>query len=264
MKYLVKKALYSAVPQSLFCDIVYFYNYFLEYDNLKKRIRELDEREGRNGKHYKYTLRGFVEKRSIFFRIPRAASNSVSYALFGHLAGGHKTAMEYKKTFGPCFDYFYKFTFVRNPFARLVSAYDYLKSGGHPVSLSDKRFGEEVINSYEDFSDFVINWLDSDKRRYEKPHFYPQVHFLTIDDSLSVDFIGCVESVEEDFSRVKSKLGEDCKLPNKNAAQGNRKPIESFYTKDSVIEKVINVYEKDFVELGYSSRIKDVGKPPKR
>ncbi|MFP4354891.1 MAG: sulfotransferase family 2 domain-containing protein [Phycisphaerae bacterium] len=91
----------------------------------------------------KYTFYPFDKYRCIFVHIPKAAGVSVCQTLFGNLAGGHDTIEKYQKVFSWS-DYkrYFKFTFVRNPWDRLASAYRFLRKGG---SRSGMRGGPESI-----------------------------------------------------------------------------------------------------------------------
>ena len=83
-------------------------------------------------KRARANLTDFVETGSVFVHIPKAAGCSVGLALYPRGWGGHRTLRDFRVIFGRRLWSFYRFTFVRNPFTRLVSAYDYLSKGGHP------------------------------------------------------------------------------------------------------------------------------------
>ena len=71
------------------------------------------------------------------------------------------TLKEYSTVFEPAtFQSYFKFTFVRNPYDRLVSAFHYLKQGG--MNEKDKAFKEQELSSFENFGDFVRNWITSE------------------------------------------------------------------------------------------------------
>ena len=202
-------------------------------------------------------LKDFLRNQCIFIHIPKTAGNSVADAIFEHGTPGHKTVREYRRVLGRKFWSYYKFTFVRNPYARLVSAYDFLKKGGHPDYPRDRQFSNEVLSAYDDFSDFVLRWLHPDKIDWPVNHFYPQVYFLTLDNSLAVDFIGRMESLDDDFATIKMRLRKDVSLPKKNITPGQRKPLASYYQKDAVIHRVQTVYAADFERLDYRLEFSD-------
>jgi hypothetical protein len=245
------------VPNELKYDYVHLRN-FRKY---QKEINKVDKKEG-NQKEYTYTIKNYKKNRCIFVHIPRAAGSSISSAIFRNSGGGHRTVETYRTIFGRKFWSYYKFSFIRNPYTRLVSAYEYLESGGHPAWPSNQMFHREVLESYDGFSDFVLNWLRPDRSGWPVPHFRPQVDFLKLGSEIPLDFIGCVEKVEEDFNSISEKLGIDRKLPRKNETPKDKKPIKKYFTSRKVKEKVDEFYREDFERLGYSRRISESDKEP--
>jgi hypothetical protein len=219
-------------------------------------------RVGRDGEVYVYTLRDFKSMGCVFIHVPRAAGMSICQALFGHSAGGHRTAREYNHIFGEKFSSYYRFSFVRNPYARLVSAYEYLSRGGHPAWPKNRAFGDEIIGAHENFQSFVVEWLRPEKTQWPLPHFYPQTHFLMLDDQLAVDFLGHVETIGEDFASVCRHLNEDADLPAMNTTPDDRPPLRAYYNSDTIIQRVQEVYQLDFERLGYSRDIRRAGTAP--
>ena len=75
------------------------------------------------------------------------------------------------------FDSYFKFTFVRNPYDRLFSAYTFLKKGG--INDQDNNFAKKYLSEYNSFDNFVkfglikpevLSWV----------HFKPQKDFYVI------------------------------------------------------------------------------------
>ena len=101
------------------------------YARLKKtkfeRLQQKRERLQDDG----YTYKPYDDYRCIFVHIPKAAGMSICRSLFGNLAGGHATLSDYQIIFPRLeFESYFKFTFVRNPWDRVFSAYNFLKKGG--------------------------------------------------------------------------------------------------------------------------------------
>ena len=192
----------------------------------------------------------FLEKEVIFIHIPKTAGISLYKGLFGCESFGHKTIRYYKKhlnkrQFRKCF----KFTVVRNPYDRLLSAYNYLKKGGRGVQsdLEYKSYLEEV----KSFEDFVINWLGKDEIMIIE-HFFSQSYFLKDQhDKIELDFIAGFEKLDEDFEALSNKLKVSSKLPNLNASEISlKKDFMSKYNPD-MINIVNNIYREDFENFGY-------------
>ena len=101
-----------------------------------------------------YTYKSFDETQSIFVHVPKCAAVSVCKTLYGNLAGGDMTLAGYAAIFEPkALRSYFKFTFVRNPFSRLVSAFDFLQKGF--INDADKAWFESELAGYSDFQSFV-------------------------------------------------------------------------------------------------------------
>jgi hypothetical protein len=196
-----------------------------------------------------YGFKGFDQKKAIFVHIPKCAGISVCKTLFGNLGGGHNSLEQYTYIFPPkeLLGYF-KFTFVRNPWDRLVSAYHFLQKGG--ISNEDRSFYEKNLAKYKDFDDFVLNWVNKENIMLG-PHFWPQTYYIKDKrNKVKVDFIGKFETIDEDFKFVCEKLG----VPSISLAKTNksvRKNYQEYYT-DETAGIVANVYKQDIKELGYT------------
>ena len=95
----------------------------------------------------------------------------------------------------------FKFSFVRNPWSRILSEYRY-RNYFHHLS----------------FRDFVLNKLPKpgwdDKYRHVMPQ-YDMLH--NPQGELLVDFVGRFETLQQDFDRVCEQLGiTECSLPHRN------------------------------------------------
>ncbi len=207
----------------------------------RKRYKELKSKFTEN---QGYSLLPFEKTKSIFVHIPKCAGVSVNQALYGSLAGGHLTIQDYIIAFGPIkFRSFYKFTIVRNPWDRLVSAFHFLKGGG--FSEIDQKWFNKNIGSEIDFEEFVLTKLN-------KPevlnwyHFRPQYKYISdFNGTPIVDFIGKLENINQDFKTICNSLQRGYNLPNEN--RSNRKSYLSYYTKETR-NIVAELYKKD-VEL---------------
>ena len=220
----------------------------------------------------------------IFVHIPKAAGKSVEH-FFLNLHGlswndraplllrpnpdpekgpqrlAHLKATEYmdcgyvdEKTFE---DYF-KFTFVRNPWSRLVSEYRY------------RDYHKKMS-----FRDFVFNGLPEESSYTDAyRHIVPQYDFLY--DSAGnqlVDFVGKFETIQKDFDQVCAQLNiADSHLSHVNSSsfktyvkeslekikrlvlfQGKKKryPYTDLYDHET-IAAVEKMYEKDIDTFKYS------------
>lgn len=187
---------------------------------------------------------GFDEHKCIFIHVPKSAGSSICMSLFGHQVG-HAKYENYllsnpKKTEG-----YFKFTFVRNPWDRLLSAYTFLKRGG--MHTSDAKWAEENLSGYNDFNDFVLDWVN-EKNIYKFIHFIPQHVFLQdlYTGVIRMNYVGQVETLQQDMEFIANKLKiKGVQISQINSTKHNsykevyneksRKIVEEVYAKDIIL-----------------------------
>jgi len=131
----------------------------------------------------------------IFIHIPKTGGTSIEQklGLFDELKRGvqdHRTIHEIKNNLSYFeFKSYFKFTFVRNPWARIFSWYKNIMRD--PIHRSNLKVAEECS-----FKDFL--------KRHINQHFLNAQLFWITDKrgKILVDFIGKFERLEEDFSHV--------------------------------------------------------------
>jgi hypothetical protein len=134
----------------------------------------------------------------------------------------------------------FKFTIVRNPWDRAVSAYFYtLKAGRILVPLDT------------DFKDFIKIHLYPNKLSPTEVdrhfHFqYPNAYFRK---TRFVDFVGRFENLEKDWKFIASVINCSAKLPHDNST--NHKHYTEYYDQESK-EMVAEICKKDIDLFGYS------------
>ena len=195
-----------------------------------------------------YSLKPFDDQRSIFIHVPKCAGVSINRALFGCLGGGHRTLNDYLLIFEPkaVIDYF-KFTIVRNPWDRLVSAYFFLKGGG--LNENDRNWYNRELCEFSSFDDFVKGWLNKENI-WKWYHFMPQYHFiLDRQRRVSLDFVGFIENIKDDFMFIAKRIGATSSLPQSN--EGSHGSYMTYYTTE-LCDIVADVYEEDIKLLGYN------------
>ncbi len=184
----------------------------------------------------------------IFVHIPKNAGLSVCYTLFGNTGGSHRKIVDYQKIFSPnTFKRYYKFTFVRNPWDRLVSTFFFLKKGG--LTEKDKIWAEANLLAFTDFKDFVKQWL-SEENINNSLHFQHQHVFLEDKKgNIAVDFIGRFENIDKDFKTITDTLNIKRLLKKTNISQ-RKKDYRDYYDEETK-EIVRKVYNKDIQLFNY-------------
>lgn len=196
------------------------------------------------------TFKPFIENKCIFTHIPKTAGLSIGYGIFGRHTGNHTTIAEYQIAFNRQeFNNFFKFTFVRNPWDRLLSAFLFLKNGGR--NKRDYQWAKKYLSPYESFDDFVMGWVNQ-KNINMGVHFKPQYKFITIPNNYKpeVNFIGFYENLNNDYEHICNRLQIRNQLILENKTIDKTGDYRSYYN-DETIEIVSNVYSKDIELFGY-------------
>jgi hypothetical protein len=147
------------------------------------------------------------------------------------------------------FDQYYKFSFVRNPWSRLVSEYRY-----------------RAYLSHKSFKDFVMNKLPGPGWDDKYRHVMPQTQMVCSDDGqLLVDFVGKFEQLQQGFEHVCAQLGiEKSTLPHVNSSDKKsrelRRKFKTFIHRndESGLRRYVDFYDdetREFVSRLYHSDI---------
>lgn len=189
---------------------------------------------------------GYPDKhKCIFIHIPKAAGTSVTNALFGPVSR-HVPYFEYERANPRKFAEYFKFTFVRNPWDRLLSAYIFLKKGG--LNEMDRAWADANLARFETFEQFVLEWV-TEENVWSWVHFKPQHHFICNKQGrCMMDFVGHMETLADDFATVTARLGTEAALPVLNKTRNEGYP--SHYSTQTR-EIVGRVYETDIELFDY-------------
>jgi hypothetical protein len=187
-----------------------------------------------------------VKDNCIFIHIPKTAGNSVqaiNSAYYGH--GIRNPNFIYYKDSNERKLSKFSYTFVRNPWDRLVSAFFYLKSGGN--SIGDKNECKKYLGKYSDLTDMLLNW---DNIILNLCHMKEQYKWICDDEgNIIVDFIGRYENLQEDLNIICDKIGiPQLELPHKNKSKHNH---YTEYYDDETRKIVAEKYAKDIEYFGY-------------
>jgi hypothetical protein len=160
---------------------------------------------------------------------------------------GHVSQEEFSAVF--------TFSFVRNPWTRILSEYRY-RNYFHHLS----------------FRDFVLNKLPKPGWDDNYRHVMPQYEMLyDAGGNLLVDFVGRFETLQQDFDRICEQLNiPDGRLPHRNKSdkksrdlkrtlrnllylngENRKRSLRDFYD-DETRDAVGEYYRKDIETFGYS------------
>lgn len=231
-------------------------------DRLRIRVRDLEFRLPPSAIRRLGLLAGLQDPylpeddsmRAIFVHIPKSAGTSLRAALYSR-GSFHVPAIRYKAFDSNRFDAFFKFCFVRNPWARLFSAFNYLQaSRDREMTFPDHRWAASYLGGIDRFDDFVLLLEDRARRTEIKRyiHFRDQIDWISERradrDRIIVDHIGRFENLPAEYEFLSRKLGINNDLPV--IKKGNEEDYRKFYTTKTV-DIVAKVYERDIDALGY-------------
>jgi hypothetical protein len=201
-----------------------------------------------------YSYRSFDEYRCIFIHIPKCAGMSINRTLFNNHGGGHAPIGRYRIIYSPEeFRDYFKFAFVRNPWDRAFSAYNFLRKGG--LHTGDQRWAKRNLAAFRTFNDFVRRGLRR-RRILNHLHFRPQHTFVCepLRRKPSVDFIGYYENLHVDFARVYRRLTGRASAPHLFHGNRSRSTANSTYVDHysrEAREIVADLYRRDVALFGY-------------
>jgi Sulfotransferase family len=211
-------------------------------------------------KHYKSArhtepgdaiLKSYDQHQCVFIHIPKTGGISIKNSLFGYSPLPHLVAQDYRLIFGPeTYDRYFKFAFVRNPWDRLYSGFNFLKGGG--CTRKDQLWADLNLSAYHTFEHFVMEWLNP-RNVYTHIHFVPQFEFVCdSNQSIMIDFVARFETISQDFEAIQARLGITSELQILNQS---RKSVEKRYCEHytpAMREKVVAVYHRDIELFDYS------------
>lgn len=147
-----------------------------------------------------------------------------------------------------------KFTFVRDPYTRTLSAFSDKILGRRPQARPFiDWFGDWPEDAPPGFTDFC-RFLDAGGLVLD-PHWAPQTDILLLPVA-AFDFIGRTERLEADLAQVLTRIfgeTEPDEIESRGRRTGASDRVAQFYTAEA-LEIVNRLYARDFEELGYERR----------
>ncbi|MEL6614569.1 MAG: sulfotransferase family 2 domain-containing protein [Bacteroidota bacterium] len=176
-----------------------------------------------------------------FVHINKTGGTSVVRAL--GIRFQHLTAMELREKLGDDrWESRYTFSFVRNPWDRVVSLYHFR------VKTNQTGLGDQHLS----FSDWArVCFRDRDPQYLNKPKmFAPATDWLAgPSGEIDVDFVGRFERLSDDFAVAAEAIGKsDVELPHlKSSSRGD---YREYYDADA-IQVVGDAFASDVEAFGY-------------
>ena len=175
--------------------------------------------------------------RYLYICIPKVASRSVMAAL--RAAEPDVAVTREKSVFDlyklhPQAQRYTSFAFIRHPFDRALSLYADMRyfqdrfHGRHRRLKAQRQrfferafFGLAEVDSFDDYCQWLNTRYGSDA--FADPHFLSQHLQLRLANGRLPDFVGCLETIDEDFARIAAHVGlPTTALPRLNTMLGQQ------------------------------------------
>jgi len=197
--------------------------------------------------------------KAIFIHIPRTGGHTVDAVLEYNIKyitrkerlPRHAAPESYQNKYSNKIDNYFKFTFVRNPYDRVVSAWSKVNLGVIKKLNNDlsKVNSLEVQNKLVSmFENFILNEWDNSFGLTN--HFRPLKLWFRQGKKF-YDFIGRFEHYERDINSICSKLNINMNQVIPHISQSIRKDYKIYYNNQKVIDKVKEMYKEDFELFDY-------------
>jgi hypothetical protein len=157
--------------------------------------------------------------------------------------GGRATfpdAQVLKDWAGQDWERFFKFCFVRNPFAQAVSDWQWRT--------------RKIDRSTVPFKEFLLRLSDLQRPDPERVRPAPPLNWplYTIDNQIAVDFVGRLENLHDDLSKICGKLGlpfDEAAIPHMKKGPQHR--YREHYDADD-LDLAHRLYAREIEAFGYS------------
>lgn len=164
----------------------------------------------------------------------------------------HSTSLEISSVVGKnIWTNYYKFSFVRNPYDRCVSAFFWMKKN-QGRNLRNKNFKRLVqkISSFPDFNYFIKS-VEFEQIRKEN-FLKPMVDYIyDSQNQLIVDYVGKFENVSKELEKLSLhfNLNNDYQTIHVNESR-RKKNYRDYYTNDA--QRIVKLaYDSDIRCFGY-------------
>lgn len=203
----------------------------------------------------------------VHIAIPRTATTCLNVAL-GNLT--HPEPAEHHCSIGevlkkhPNTKAFYKFTFVRNPFDKLVSTYFEFRKNRKTKYSGKISYEKELLSEFdlsnsdtENFRNFCRNFGDTKWR--DDLFFKSQFDFINVKGQNVMDYIGLFENLDEGWKKIRKEINLESIDLQKSVPQEPRgfirgsyhPPYQELYTETE--KKIVQkIYKKDLEYFNYS------------
>ncbi|MDI9405080.1 MAG: sulfotransferase family protein [Chitinophagaceae bacterium] len=146
------------------------------------------------------------------------------------------------------------FSFVRNPFDRLVSAYNNKLVENDHLSTAMQKMGLERYMPFERFLEVLVDTDDADL----DVHLLPQSAILCLEGVCVPRFVGRMEAMADHWQLLRRRMRQAGlpalgKLPTKNVRRSDHSDLSGHFSHPHRVDLVLRRYRQD-VELFYGDQ----------
>jgi len=191
--------------------------------------------------------RQFRRDAAIFIHVPKCAGSALLDAWLGFQTG-HVTAERYRDADPEFFDAAFVFTFVRDPLARFVSAYDHIQTGDLWECLPESK---RLVDREGATVTEVAERLRLGSELLTLPWFAPQHTFLEIRGRLAVNRVFKSESFAADLDIIRAETAIRFRDTSSVNRRGDPAAGAAERLGDVAVASLRRIYARDFTLFGY-------------
>jgi len=194
------------------------------------------------------------EHKLIYYMVPKAASTTVK-SFIKAIDPLHMKRLSLAEARSTLYKDYFHFTFVRNPYDRLLSCYI---DKVYEPQLCSPEFTNGEFNDFLNyygrlgyqqmsFGDF-IQFVTRVPNKHCDNHFVPQHYLVNLD---LLNFIGYVENFDQDLLYLRKQVGVPDEIPQPQKMNASRHdPYQSYYN-DKLRKMVDRKYARDLEIFNY-------------
>lgn len=193
----------------------------------------------------------------LFIHVPKNAGIATAYALYGRPVWPkvwHRTALQIKTEYPDFFSTRMSFAIVRNPWDRVVSAYEYLRAGGtRRAPLARKTAPPRAM--VQSFEVFCLEYLLPNNNRLQmldEVLWEQNVFVNDAEGNCLVDYLAPFEELDrfEDLLAEHNVIHRPLKHLNQTPTRVTQ-DYRNYFTTPKLVDAIATCYAKDAVQFLY-------------
>jgi hypothetical protein len=170
-----------------------------------------------------------------FIHIPKTGGTTIELLLFNRNKDNPNSEHLQIDKYHKYYNYFI-FSFVRNPYTRIISVYNYYKNGGNQTK-NDKN----LLNKKYNINNF-LNFYNKNNMK----HLQTQFSFLQ--NSKYINYTAKFENFEKELNKIFKIINFK---HNKHIEQNRKMKYINYIIRPELINKINKIYKEDFENYGY-------------